>query len=61
MYPSLIKAIEKHEKTFAVFLDVAKAFDTLGHDTLEETGTLWNKKEVTGVIQVIPRKQKTMC
>ena len=34
MYANRIKAIEKHKKTCAIFLDFAKAFDTANHDIL---------------------------
>ena len=34
LYANIIKAIEKHEKTCAIFLDFAKAFDTVNHDIL---------------------------
>ena len=34
LYRNIIKAIEKHEKTCAIFLDFAKAFDTVNHDIL---------------------------
>ena len=32
LYTNIIKAIEKHEKICAIFLDFAKAFDTVNHD-----------------------------
>ena len=34
LYTNIIKAIEKHEKTCAIFLDFAKTFDTVNHDIL---------------------------
>ena len=34
VYANIIKATEKHKKTCAVFLDFAKAFDTVNHDIL---------------------------
>ena len=34
LYVNIIKATEKHEKTCVIFLDFAKAFDTMKHDTL---------------------------
>ena len=34
LYANKIKAIEKHKKTCATFLDFAKAFDTVNHDIL---------------------------
>ena len=34
LYTNIIKAIEKHEKTRAIFLDFARAFDTVNHDLL---------------------------
>ena len=34
LYSNIIKAIEAHEKTSCIFLDFAKAFDTINHDIL---------------------------
>ena len=34
LYANIIKATEKREKTCVIFLDFAKAFDTMNHDTL---------------------------
>ena len=34
LHSNIIKAIEKKEKTFAIFLDFAKAFDTVNHQIL---------------------------
>lgn len=34
LYVNMIKFVEKHEKTRAIFVDFAKAIDTLNHDIL---------------------------
>ena len=34
LYTNIINAIEKHQKTRAIFLDFARAFDTVNHDLL---------------------------
>ena len=61
LHTNIIKAIEKHEKTCAIFVDFDKAFDTEPCYTSEENGTLWNKRGVVRVLQVTTRKQKTIC
>ena len=44
LYTNLLQAIEKHHKTSCIFLDFAKAFDTLNHDILTKIleYILWN-------------------
>ena len=34
LYENMVKAIEKHEKICAIFLDFDKAFDAVNHDIL---------------------------
>ena len=49
LHTKIIKSVEKHEKACSIFLDFAKAFDTINHDIL------LSKLEYYGV-QDIPLK-----
>ena len=61
LYANIMEAIYKEIKR-AIFLDFAKAFDTVIMIYFwGNCRTVWNKREVVRVVEVIPRKQKTMC
>ena len=48
LYTNIIQSIEKQEKSSCIFLDFAKAFDTVNHKIF--TRLLWNKRPCTQVV-----------
>ena len=58
LYSKITEAIDNGNYVVGIFLDLAKAFDTVDHTILiKKTRTLWSKEQCIKLVCQLPQKQ----